>query len=133
MLNVQPDHQRQSLARRMLNRCTERCVELGYRQLTLHTWSGNLKSVPLYKKTGLFWVPDTTAHMRNYIPGILTMPITRPYFDAHDWYATFQCELAQKEDDERWEGLKVYTYRWAADGDGLTVWVDREARAVTAV
>jgi RimJ/RimL family protein N-acetyltransferase len=133
VLNVQPDHQRKSLARRMLNRCTERCVELGYKQLTLHTWPGNLKSVPLYKKTGLYWVPDTSVHMRNFIPSILAMPCAQSYFQAHDWYETFQRELEQKEDDERWEGMKVYTYRWAADGDMLTVWVDREARALTAV
>jgi RimJ/RimL family protein N-acetyltransferase len=133
VLNVQPDHQKRSLARRMLNRCTERCVELGYKQVTLHTWPGNLKSVPLYKKTGLYWVPDTSVHMRNFIPSILAMPCARPYFTAHDWYETFQRELAQREDDERWEGLKVYTYRWAAGKDMLTVWVDREARMVTAV
>jgi ribosomal protein S18 acetylase RimI-like enzyme len=132
-LNVQPEHQKKSLARRMLCRCVERSVELGFKQVTLHTWPGNLKSVPLYKKTGLFWVPDTNVHMRNFIPGILTMPIARPYFQAHDWYETFQRELAQKEDDERWEGMEVYTYRWAAGDDMLTVWVDREARTVTAV
>jgi RimJ/RimL family protein N-acetyltransferase len=132
-LNVQPDHQKKSLARRMINRCTERCVELGYKQVTLHTWPGNLKSVPLYKKTGLYWVPGPDVHMRNFMPSILAMPCARPYFEAHDWYETFQRELEQKEDDERWEGMKVYTYRWAADGDMLTVWVDREARTLTAV
>jgi RimJ/RimL family protein N-acetyltransferase len=132
-LNVQPDHQKKSLARRMLCRCVDRCVELGFRQVTLHTWPGNKKSVPLYKKTGLFWVPDTGVHMRNFVPGILTMPCAKAYFEAHDWYTTFQRELAQTEDDERWEGLKVYTYRWAGNGDMLTVWVDREARTVTAV
>jgi len=132
-LNVQPEHQKKSLARRMLNRCTERAVELGYKQVTLHTWPGNLKSVPLYKKTGLYWVPDTNVYMRNFIPSILAMPCARPYFDAHDWYATFERALEQKEDDERWEGMKVYTYRWAADDDMLTVRVDREARALTAV
>ncbi len=133
VLNVQPDHQKKSLARRMLCRCVERCVELGYGQVTLHTWPGNLKSVPLYKKTGLYWVPETSVHMRNFIPAILAMPCAEPYFQAHDWYGTFQRELSQKEDDERWEGMKVYTYRWAADGDMLTVRIDREARTVTAV
>ena len=51
-LKVQPEHQKKSLARRMLNRCTERAVELGFKQITLHTWSGNLNAVPLYKKLG---------------------------------------------------------------------------------
>jgi RimJ/RimL family protein N-acetyltransferase len=133
VLNVQPDHQKKSLARRMLTRCVERAVELGYKQVTLHTWPGNLKSVPLYKKTGLYWVPDTGVHMRNFIPSILAMPCAAPYFHAHDWYGTFQRVLEQKEDDERWQGMKVFTYRWAADGDALTVWIDREAHTPTAV
>jgi len=133
VLNVQPEHQKKSLARQMLNRCTERAVELGYKQVSLHTWPGNLKSVPLYKKTGLYWVPDTDVYMRNFIPSILVMPCAKPYFDAHDWYQTFQRKLEQKEDDERWEGMKVFTYRWSEGDDMLTVWVDREARSLTAV
>ena len=133
VLNVQPDHQKKSLARKMLNRCTERAVTLGYKQVSLHTWSGNLKSVPLYKKTGLYWVPDSSVYMRNFIPSILAMPCAKPYFSAHDWYQTFQRTLEQKEDDERWEGMKVFCYRWQEGDDMLTVWVDREARSLTAV
>ena len=71
VLNVRPEHQRKSLARRMLNRCTKRCVDVGLKQITLHTWPGNLKSMPLYKKTGLYWVPDTSVYMRNFVPSIL--------------------------------------------------------------
>ncbi|MBN1580515.1 MAG: GNAT family N-acetyltransferase, partial [Anaerolineae bacterium] len=133
LLNVQPDYQKKSLARKMLCQCVDRCVELGFKQLTLHTWPGNLKSVPLYKKTGLYWVPDSSVHMRNFIPGILALPCAKPYFAQHDWYKSLQRELDQKEDDERWEGMKVFTYRWQAGDDRLTVWVDRESRTVTAV
>jgi len=133
MLNVHPAYQKRSLGRRFLTTYVERCIELGFRRLDLHTWPGNLKAVPLYKKTGFFWMPDTQVWMLNFIPAILTQPWARPYFDHHDWYRTFQRTLDQKEDDERWEGMKVFTYRWAEDDNSLTVWVDREARAITAV
>ncbi|MBN1934718.1 MAG: GNAT family N-acetyltransferase [Anaerolineae bacterium] len=133
LLNVDPNYQKLSLARKMLCRCVERSVELGFKQMTLHTWPGNLKAVPLYKKVGLYWVPDTSVHMRNFIPSILTMPCARPYLDRHSWYETFQRVLDQKEDDERWEGMKVFTFRWQAGDDMLAVWVDRESQTLTAV
>ncbi len=133
LLNVDPNYQKLSLARKMLCRCVERSVELGFKQMTLHTWPGNLKAVPLYKKIGLYWIPDTSVHMRNFIPSILVMPCAKPYFDQHPWYETFDRLLDQKEDDERWEGMKVFTYRWRAGDDMLAVWVDRESQTLTAV
>jgi GNAT superfamily N-acetyltransferase len=133
LLNVQPEYQGRSLGRRLLQKCLERCGELGYDLLSLHTWPGNLKSVPLYKKTGFFWVPDTSVWMLNFVPAILALPCARPYFEAHDWYATFRRELDQAEDDKRWEGMKVFTYRWEEGGEALTVWADRQSRKLTAV
>lgn len=133
LLNVAPTFQGKGLARQLLTNSVEQSIGLGARRLDLSTWSGNLKAVPLYKKCGFFWLPGTSVRMHNYLPTILTMPCARDFFARHDWYATFQRELNQAEDDERWEGLKVFTYRFAAGDDQLTVWVDREARAVTAV
>lgn len=133
LLNVHPKYQKRSLARKFLTECVERCVKLGFRRLDLDTWPGNLKAVPLYKKTGFFWMPDTQVDMFNFVPGILQLPCTRPYFDKHDWYRTFVRKLEQCEDDERWRGMKVFTYRWEEGDDALIVWVDREGRAITAV
>ena len=133
LLNVAPAYQGRSLARRLLQRCLERCGELGFRLLTLGTWSGNLKSVPLYKKTGFYWMPDTSVWMLNFIPSILSLPCAQPYFSRHDWYSTFDRELEQTEDEERWNDMKVFTYRWQENGEALTVWADREAHTLTAV
>lgn len=133
LLNVHPAFQKRSLARKLLQESLERCIKLGFRRLDLHTWPGNLKSVPLYKKTGFFWMPDTDVYMQNYIPGILDLPAAQPYFAKHNWYETFVRQLEQHEDDERWQGMKVFTYHWEADGDTLTVWVDREGRAITGI
>lgn len=133
LLNVHPAYQGKSLGRRLLQRCLEHCDELGFHLLTLGTWPGNLKSVPLYKKTGFFWVPDTSVWMLNFVPSILHLPCARPFFERHDWYRTFKRELRQIEDDERWEGMKVFTYHWEEDGEALTVWADREAHTLTGV
>jgi GNAT superfamily N-acetyltransferase len=132
-LNVAPQYQKLSLGRRFLQYYVDRAVEIGSYRLDLHTWPGNLKAVPLYKKCGFFWMPGTSVHMLNFLPTILTMPATQPFFRQHDWYTSFKRALSQAEDDERWEGMKVFTYRFEAGGEQLTAWVDREARRVTAL
>lgn len=133
LLNVHPGYQKQSLGRKVLQEYIQRSIKLGFKRLDLHTWSGNLKSVPLYKKTGFFWMPDGGVHLFNFLPTILQMPCARPYFDKHDWYKTFVRKLEQHDDDEHWRGMKVFTYQWESGDDRLTIWVDREARAVTAI
>jgi RimJ/RimL family protein N-acetyltransferase len=132
-LNVAPQFQKRSLGRRFLTHFVERSVELGSVRLDLHTWPGNLKAVPLYKKCGFFWMPGTGVHMLNFMPAILKMPCAQSYFKKHDWYRTFKRELSQAEDDERWEGTSVFAYNFEEGGDSLKVWADRESRTITAV
>ncbi|MBC7238179.1 MAG: hypothetical protein H5T69_20230, partial [Chloroflexi bacterium] len=100
---------------------------------TLGTWSANFKAVPTYKKTGHFWTPDSSVWMQNFIPGALQLSLARPFFERHNWYTAYVRSLEQQEDDERWEGLKVFTQHWEADGESLTIWIDRQARAPMAV
>ena len=132
-LNVAPAFQGRSLARKFLCHYVDRVVEHGSVRLDLNTWSANLKAVPLYKKCGFFWVPGTAVRMQNYLPAILTMPCARDFFARHDWYQTFQRPLAQSEDEESWQGLKVFTYHFRAGNESFTARIDRQARAVTAV
>jgi RimJ/RimL family protein N-acetyltransferase len=133
LLNVHPAYQGQSLARRVLTRMVDKAVELGYEHMTIETWPGNLKSVPLYKKVGFFWTPDTNVHMDNYVPLIRRLAVARRYFERHDWYSTLRRELQQVEDDQQHGEIKIYRYHWAEDGDSLTVLIDREAHAITAL
>ena len=86
--------------------------------------------MPLYKKTGFFWQPETTVHMLNFLP--LILPLAPDFFADADWYTTYQRELAQKEDDIEWRGMKVYPYTFQKDGRLLKVIIDRESRGVTA-
>ncbi|MBN1402703.1 MAG: GNAT family N-acetyltransferase, partial [Anaerolineae bacterium] len=133
LLNVSPRFQKRSIGRRLIQATIDYAVEKGLQRQTLHTWSANFKAVPAYKKTGHFWTPDHWVWMQNFIPGALQMPLAKPFFEHHDWYSAQVRELTQGEDDERWEGLKVFTQRWQADGEALTIWIDREARAPVAI
>jgi len=133
LLNVRPDHHGRSVGRRIVLRILERAIELGYKQLTIGTWPGNTKSVPLYKKTGFFWVPETNAWLQNYIPTILSLPIASGFFARHDWYQCFKRELAQAPDEVEWHGIKVFSYHFEADGEILKVTIDRQSESVTAV
>ncbi|MFH1085012.1 MAG: GNAT family N-acetyltransferase [Chloroflexota bacterium] len=133
LLNVHPKYQKQSIGRRLIQATIDYSVQKGFQRQTLGTWPANFKAVPTYKKTGHFWTPDSSVWMQNFVAGALQMPLARPFFERHDWYRSYVRELAQAEDDQRWEGLKVFTERWEADGEGLTIWIDREARAPVAV
>ncbi len=133
LLNVHPKFQKMSIGRRLIQATIERSVQEGWKRQTLGTWSANFKAVPTYKKTGHFWTPDSSVWMQNFIPGALQMALAKPFFAKHDWYSCYVRELTQEWDDQRWEGLKVFTEHWDAAGEALTIWIDREARAPVAV
>lgn len=161
LLNVSPRFQGRSIGRRLLVRAVEKAIEGKKYHLDLDTWSGNLKAMAPYKRTGFFWDAGGWPIMRNYVPAILEMPCTRYFFDRHDWYESLERRIDQQPDDETWEGLRVFTYRFTARGapasdgaagsagdearsagdeagsagdrDELTIRVDREARYITAV
>lgn len=159
LLNVSPRFQGRSIGRRMLVRSVEKTIEDRKSHVELDTWSGNVKAMAPYKRTGFFWDAGPYPVMRNYMPAILAMPCTRYFFDRHDWYESLQRQVDQRPDEEAWEGLRVFTYRFSAPGgpcaasesgsagqsppsdeagsaenrEELTVRVDREARHVAGV
>ncbi len=159
LLNVSPRFQGRSIGRRMLVRSVEKAIEDKKYHLDLDTWSGNVKAMAPYKRTGFFWDAGGWPLMRNYMPAVLAMPCTRYFFDRHDWYRSLQRQIDQRPDEEEWEGLRVFTYRFSARGaqsaaggagpadrspasdesataegrEELTVRVDREARHVASV
>ena len=134
LLNVHPTHQKRSLARRMLTQMVDWATDNGYARVTIETWPANLKSVPLYKKVGFFWTPDTDVYMANYIPTIRQLDVGQKFFERHDWYTTFRRELNQVEDDQRHPAtgdMKVFIFRWEEKGEWLEAVVDRQAQALT--
>lgn len=133
LLNVHPAFHGAKAGKTLLKTAVDRVVKQGFQRLDLHTWAANMKAVPLYKKCGFFWVPETTVYMQNYLPLIMQQAPARKYFAEHDWYETYIRELVVAEDDEQWEGASVFRYRWQDGADRLDVTIDRESRAVTAL
>ena len=131
-LNVSPDCHGKGFGRMLIHRAVEDAIDRRLRMFSIDTWPANVKSVPLYKKTGFCWVPETTVFMENYVPQIVNTPMARPYFDRHDWYATMVRELDQAPDELAWHGKKVFAYHWEADHDLLDVMIDKEVRWITA-
>ena len=130
-LNVIPEHHGKSHGRRLLCRSVECSTDLKLDRLDLHTWPGNIKALPAYKKTGFYWVPNTTVYMQNFIPMIMLFQPAKPYFEKHDWYNTFQRPIELEEDGTEVEGMNVFVHRWKKGKDELTVWIDRESRNIT--
>ena len=133
LLNVNPRFHGRSIGRKLIQATIERSVEQGWKRQTLGTWSANYKAVPTYKKTGHYWTPGSSVWMQCFIPGALQTPLAKPFFAKHDWYASYVRTLDQAPDSMRWEGARVYTQHWQADGDHLTIHIDQASREPLAI
>ena len=133
LLNVSPQFQGRGLGRDLLKRALAHTCELGYQRLSLGTWAGNLKSIPLYKKTGFFWVPDTSVVMQNFLPLLFALRPVQEFLDGADWYATQVRDLSARPDKEQRGKIEVFTYVWRRDGRELRATIDRRARGVLAL
>lgn len=126
LIGVHPNVLGKKFGKRLLLKALDIAAERGIQRVDLNTWSGNLKAMPLYKKVGLFWVPDTSVYMQNYLPGLFQIPLAKEWFAVHpDWYTTFKRELHQAPDIYTVEGMDVYTYTFESGTDRLTAHVDR--------
>ncbi len=120
--------------KRLLLESIEKAVEEEISRVDLHTWSGNINAMPLYKKVGMFWVPDTSVYMQDYIPLLHQNPLIKEWFDAHDrWYDCQVREIKQEPDDLNDEGMKIYRYRFEDDKEWLEVDIDRYGWGITGI
>jgi GNAT superfamily N-acetyltransferase len=133
LLGARPAHLGKGVGKMLLREAIRRVTDLGYQQLSLHTWAGNMKAVPLYKKTGFFWVPETSVYMRNFLPAVLSMPAGRAFFADRDWYACMERDLTVAPDDILWKGMKVYPYRFRDGDDYLGATFDAASERLTAL
>ncbi len=126
ILGVTPKAKGKKFGKRLLLKALEIALANGLTRVDLNTWSGNLEAVPLYKKIGLFWVPDTEVYMQDFIPGILQLPLAKDYFEKHpDWYGSFKRELTQVPDEQTVENMEIYSYVFENGEDRLEAEVDR--------
>jgi GNAT superfamily N-acetyltransferase len=131
LLGVNPQYQGQGFGKALLIEAAETAAREGKRRIDLHTWGGNLKALPLYKRTGYNWVPRTRVLMESHIPGIINNPMFKAFFERYDWYDSYKREIRQEMDDIVDDNLGIYNYRFEGEnGDLLVVTVDREAKGI---
>jgi len=126
LLGVDPQYQGQKFGKALLLESTKFAMERSARFISLHTWGGNLKAMPLYKRQGYKWRPNTSVYMENYIPQILNFPYFQDLFSQFSWYDSFKPVINQVPDDEFEEKMSVYNYSFEMDeNNSLEIWVDR--------
>jgi len=127
-LNCHPAYHGRKYGKSVLRAAVECAYEAGYRKVDVNTWPGNLKAVPLYKKMGFMWRPDSSAQMENFTPAARRHPLGARYFARHDWYETQVRGLELKEDLVKRGEVRVYQYLWRAeDGEFLRIVFDRQS------
>lgn len=132
LLGVRPSQQKRGFGKGLLLKAVETAVKHGKRRLDLHTWAGNLRAVPVYKKTGFMWCPKTSVLMENFLPTILSTAFFNPFFSKNDWYESRIFTVTQKHDKFKKFGMKSYFYHFVQDDlNSLTVYVDRHAKELS--
>jgi ribosomal protein S18 acetylase RimI-like enzyme len=126
LLGVDPKYQGQKLGKALLLYSTKFAMEKNARLISLHTWGGNLKALPLYKKQGYKWRPNTAVYMENYIPQILNFPQFTTFFSKYSWYDIYKPVINQETDEEFDEKMHVYEYYFEQDKENsIKTWIDR--------
>jgi len=127
-LNCHPDYHGQKHGKAVLWAAVARGFELGFRMIDISTWAANLKAVPLYKKMGFMWQPNTSVRLENFTPTARRHPLGRPYFRDNDWYGTLLRPVDLVEDLLYRGNVRVYEYVWKSDsGQTLRMVFDRQS------
>ncbi|MCL2574058.1 MAG: GNAT family N-acetyltransferase [Defluviitaleaceae bacterium] len=132
LLNVRPDYMGTGVGKAMALLSVERTIELGNPRLDIHTWSGNIEAVPLYKKCGYLWEdrPNST-HLVNFIPTVLATPCFEEFFASADWYKDSTRNVSDiKPDGVKLNGFEVFGYSWEKGGRKLAVGFERSGRRI---
>ncbi|HEX4216273.1 MAG TPA: GNAT family N-acetyltransferase [Candidatus Dormibacteraeota bacterium] len=119
--------------RDLLRAALDRSVELGYERIDLHTWEGNMLAVPLYKKSGYWWVPDSQVHMENYLPLLLRTPALADFWKEADWYRSMVRDLSVEEDLNEQGGMWVYPCEFRHGSRLVRATIDATSRGLTAL
>jgi len=135
MLNVLPSYHGTGLGKTLLKRCILKAAELNMPYITLYTWAGNTKAVPLYKKCGFFWqkMEASATYLVNFLPGLLNNELTKPYFEYFDWYNDLKRDLKVEPDGEEEDGFIYYSYLWQKEGKRLRVVFDKASRSIVEI
>jgi ribosomal protein S18 acetylase RimI-like enzyme len=131
LLNVVPKHWNKKYGKALILKALNDSIKSGYERLDLHSWSGNNKAVPLYKKIGFRWQTNNSAmYMQNYLPFLMNLKIIQPYFEKMDWYDDCICELALEPDSIMENNFELLHYCWKKDEIFLEADFDADAKGL---
>lgn len=134
VLNVRPDYHGKKIGKALLLRTIARTTELGWPRIDLHTWGGNTKAVPLYKRTGFFWEErDQEVYCVNFMPGVLRNELVSDFFETADWYRDSTRSVEIKPDGRKENEFTYFTYSWEKDGRFLTMEFARKGRGLATI
>ena len=128
-----PEHHGKGVGKALLLELIGRVTALGYRELTLNTWAGNMKAVPLYKKTGFNWEPESSVLMRNFLPGLLNSAPGKAFFSGRDWYKCMDRVIETAPDDTTWKGMRIFPYMFCEGEDFLKATFEMASGGMTAL
>ena len=129
LLNVRSDYHGFGLGKALILMCLERTLDLGYDYLDLHTWPGNTKAMPLYKKCGFMWSEHAEwTFLLNFMPHILKQPLFKSFFESYDWYKHSSREITQTFDGVSKDDFDIYTYEFEAEGKKLNLDYEQRGR-----
>jgi len=132
LLNVVPDMHGRGVGKALLRSAVKRSVQYGMNRIDLHTWPANMKAVPLYKKTGFFWIPESMVYMQNYIPYLLGREEFLNFLQGEDWYSCFKRALAVEPDTQKTPSEReIFRYEFVRGGDSFVAEFDRKGRCIS--
>lgn len=133
VFGVHPDYLGKKHGKALILRALQIAAQNNLRRVDLDTWAGNLRAVPLYKKCGMFWIPETSVRMQDYIPGVKNFPLAKQFLTKYNWYSTQKRKLELVPDQIKLEEMDVFRYEFSKDGDNLKAWIDRYGRSIMGI
>lgn len=126
LLGVDPSYQKMNYGKNLLLKATEFAFIRKLQMIGLHTWGGNLKAMPLYKRVGFKWRPNTEVFMESYIPQILNYSLFHDIFSNFNWFNIYKPIITQEPNLEFEEEMGIYEYYFEMnEKESLKVWIDR--------
>ncbi|MCL2627269.1 MAG: GNAT family N-acetyltransferase [Oscillospiraceae bacterium] len=134
LLNVRPDYYGKKIGKELVMMCVYETIARGMPRVDIHTWPGNTKAVPLYKKCGFFLEDRTdTTHLSNYIPTVLSTELLKDFFETADWNKNSTREIDFDPDGKKVNKFELYEYRWEKDGASLRVGFEKTGRRINLI
>jgi len=131
LLNVRPDWHGKKIGKELVLMCVNETIARGMPRIDIHTWPGNTKAVPLYKKCGFFWEDRAdTTHLSNYIPTVLSTEMVKDFFISADWFADSTRKIDIVPDGVKINKFELYDYEWEKDGASLRVGFEKTGRRI---